>query len=117
MGEGFNSLLKLTFMNSLLEKGTIILEEPESSLHPGFLFILCEAILNNSKDTQFFISTHSIDFIKTLLKVAEWNNKLDDIQVVRMHLQLDTPNQDIEALSGKIAKEEIEEIGRDLRGI
>jgi len=50
MGDGFSSLLKLTFMNSLADEGVIILEEPEVSLHPGFIYILCEAILNNSKE-------------------------------------------------------------------
>ncbi|MDO8871246.1 MAG: AAA family ATPase [Methanoregula sp.] len=117
MGDGFNSLLKLTMMNNLLDNGIIILEEPESSLHPGFLFILSEAILNNSKNSQFFISTHSLDFIKSLLKVAEWNNQLDELQIVRMHTRLDFQNQDIECLSGIEAKEELEEIGIDLRGI
>jgi predicted ATP-dependent endonuclease of OLD family len=117
MGDGFNALLKLTFMNDLLEKGIIILEEPESSLHPGFLFILCEAILNNSKDSQFFISTHSVDFIQTLLKVADWTNKLDTIQIIRMHPRPDIQDSDIETITGETAKEEIEEIGRDLRGI
>lgn len=117
MGDGFNALLKLTFMNNLLEKGIIVLEEPESSLHPGFLSILCEAILNNSQNCQFFISTHSIDFIQTLLKVADWTNKLDAIQIIRMHPRPDIQDSDIEIITGETAKEEMEEIGRDLRGI
>jgi len=117
MGDGFNALLKLTFMNTLLEKGIIVLEEPESSLHPGFLSIFCEAILNNSQNCQFFISTHSIDFIQTLLKVGDWTNKLDAIQIIRMHSRSDIQESDIETITGETAKEEMEEIGRDLRGI
>lgn len=117
MGDGFSSLLKLSFMNNILNSGTIILEEPERTLHPGFLFILCEAILNNSKDSQFFISTHSLDFIKALLKVFDWSNQLDDIQIIRMHSQPDVAEIDIETISGINAKNEIEDIGRDLRGI
>jgi len=117
MGDGFSSLIKLTFMNSLVDGGIIILEEPEVSLHPGFIFILCEAILQNSGESQFFISTHSIDFIQALLKVAKWSDRLDDIQVIRMHSRMDTRTPDIEALTGEEAVVEIKEIGRDLRGI
>ena len=117
MGDGFSSLLKLTFMNSLADEGVIILEEPEVSLHPGFIYILCEAILNNSKESQFFISTHSMDFIRALLKVVRWGGRIDDIQIIRMHTRLEIQSPDIEILNGDDAINEIEEIGRDLRGI
>ncbi len=117
MGDGFNSLLKLTFMNNLIDKGIILLEEPESSLHPGFLSILSEAILANSKESQFFISTHSIDFINNILQIAGWKKQLDDIQIIRMHTRLEIQNPEIELLSGEEAKEQIEDIGIDLRGI
>jgi predicted ATPase len=117
MGDGFKSLLRLSFMNGLLDNGVIILEEPEVSLHPGFLFVLCEAILINLKELQFFISTHSIDFIRIILQIAEWNNLLDEIQIIRMHPQSDGQEIDIEVIEGIEAKDEIEEIGRDLRGI
>jgi AAA15 family ATPase/GTPase len=117
MGDGFSSLLKLTFMNNFLDNGIIILEEPESSLHPGFLYLLCEAMISNSQESQFFISTHSIDFIKTILKVAEWSNQLSNVQIIRMHSQPDGLNLDLEMISGDCAKDEIENIGRDLRGI
>lgn len=117
MGDGFSSLLKLTFMNSLADEGVIILEEPEVSLHPGFIYILCEAILNNSKGSQFFISTHSMDFIRALLKVVKWGGCIEDIQIIRMHTRLEIQSPDIEILNGDEAINEIEEIGRDLRGI
>jgi len=117
MGDGFNQLLKLTFMNALIDKGIILLEEPESSLHPGFLPILCEAILANSKQSTFFITTHSIDFITDILKIAEWNNQLDAVQIIRMHTMSGIQNPELELLSGKEAKEQIEDIGIDLRGI
>jgi AAA15 family ATPase/GTPase len=117
MGDGFCALLKLTLMNDLIDDGIILLEEPEISLHPGFLSILCEAILANSKESQFFITTHSIDFITNILKIAEWNNQLDDVQIIRMHTRLEIQDPDIEILTGKEAKEQIEEIGIDLRGI
>ena len=117
MGDGFSSLLKLTFMNSLADEGVIILEEPEVSLNPGFIYILCEAILNNSKGSQFFISTHSMDFIRALLKVVRWGGRIDDIQIIRMHTRLEIQSPDIEILNGDDAINEIEEIGRDLRGI
>ena len=118
MGDGSNSLLKLTFMNNLLDNGTIILEEPESSLHPGFLFILCEAIMNNSKESQFFISTHSIDFIKTMLKVFEWNNQLDNIQIIKDSI-LDQIFKTLKSkrFRGLAQKMRLRKFGLDLRGI
>ncbi len=117
MGDGFRSLLSLTFMNSLAGEGVIILEEPEASLHPGFMYILCEAILNNSKESQFFISTHSMDFVRALLNVLKWEGQTGDIRIIRMFTGLATQSPDIEILSGDDALNEIEEIGRDLRGI
>lgn len=117
MGDGFSSLLKLTFMNSLAGGGTVILEEPEVSLHPGFIYILCEAILDSSKESQFFISSHSMDFVRALLKVAQWAGRTEDVQIIRMHPMLEVQSLDIEVLSGDEALSAIEEIGRDLRGI
>lgn len=117
MGDGFRSLLSLTFMNSLAGEGVIILEEPEVSLHPGFMYILCEAILKNSKESQFFISTHSMDFVRALLNVLKWEGQTDDIHIIRMFTGLATQSPDIEVLSGDDALNDIEEIGRDLRGI
>jgi len=113
MGDGFISLLKISFLAALAEEGILILEEPEASLHPAFLDIIAEKIVNSSELSQFFISTHSLDFLYSLLKKAEETEKTDGINVVRLHRK----GSDIltEIMDGSEAKIKIDEIGLDLR--
>ena len=58
-----------------------------------------------------------MDFIRALLKVVKWGGRIEDIQIIRMHTRLEIQSPDIEILNGDEAINEIEEIGRDLRGI
>lgn len=115
MGDGFIALLNLSFLITLVEQGAIILEEPEISLHPYFMEIIAEEVVDNSERIQFFISTHSMDFLNALLEYAEKEDKLRDINVVRLHYREDTKNVYAEVLGGITAKDEITEIGTDLR--
>ena len=115
MGDGFISLLRLGFLVALSRRGVIIWEEPENSLHPKFIDILAEAIIHYSKDVQFFIATHSLDLVNYILEKAENNERLKDVNIIRLHYRKDTKNIEVETLNGKEAKEEIDEIGADLR--
>lgn len=115
MGDGFITLLKLSFLVSLAEKGVIILEEPEVSLHPAFLDIIAEEIVNNSDSVQFFISTHSLDFLYSALERAEEKGKLNEINVIRLHRKRAEDTILVEILDGREAKRKIDEIGLDLR--
>lgn len=115
MGDGFIALLKLSFLISLAEKGVIILEEPEVSLHPAFLDIIAEEIINNSDSVQFFISTHSLDFLYSALERAEEKGKLNEINVIRLHRKRAEDTILVEILDGREAKRKIDEIGLDLR--
>jgi len=58
-----------------------------------------------------------MDFIRALLKVVKWGGRIEDIQIIRMHTRLEIQSPDIEILNGDEGINEIEEIGRDLRGI
>lgn len=113
MGDGFIALLKLIFLIALGENGVIIFEEPEISLHPAFLDILGEEIMNNYDKAQFFITTHNIDLLFSILNEADRRNLLEMINVIRMHRK----GADIlaEMMDGKEAQTKIEEIGLDLR--
>lgn len=117
MGDGFKSMLKIIYLSVLAKKGVITLEEPEVSLHPGYIEMLADAILFCSNNTQFFISTHSKDLIESLLDVAQHHACLDSVQVIKMHPRLDTHVIEAEVLSGVEALEDIETINADLRGI
>ncbi len=115
MGEGFITLLCLSFLAGLAQKGVILWEEPEISLHPKFLEILGEEIVSYSDTTQFFISTHSLDLLTSILEKAEEQDKLSRVNVIRLHYRDDIKSVHAEVLSGAEAKEEIDEIGTDLR--
>jgi predicted ATP-dependent endonuclease of OLD family len=116
MGEGFKSLLTLTFDRFLLEDGILLLEEPEMTLHPRFIRIFAEEILSQSSNLQFFISTHSMDLISNILEIGERTNKLDDIQIIRT-IKINKTNEiNTEILEGSVAKNDLDDIEIDLRG-
>ncbi|MDH5402910.1 MAG: ATP-binding protein [Candidatus Heimdallarchaeota archaeon] len=115
MGDGFITLIKLGFLFGLVEKGTIILEEPEQYMHPGYLDILAEFIIENSKWVKFYFSTHSHDLIRSLLIWSERKNRLSKIQILKMDLRIDS-SIGYEIIKGTDALEELETIKTDLRG-
>lgn len=115
MGEGFKSLLKHSFMTALIKNGVIIFEEPEITMHPGYLGVFADEIVNNSKDYQIFISTHSLELLKYILNYAKNSDRLEEINIIRLS-RYTTGYIEREVMSGKDAKEEVEEINVDLRG-
>lgn len=63
-GLGLRDLLVILYFSFASEHEVILLEEPESHLHPDFQRKLINAIREKS-DKQFFISTHSNVFLST----------------------------------------------------
>ena len=117
MGEGFKSLLVLAFERCLLEEGILLIEEIEITLHPGYIRMLVEEILSHSSNLQFFISTHSMDLISNLLEIGDRLGKLEDIQIIRT-IKINNSNEiNTEILNGTIAKQNVDDIAIDLRGI
>lgn len=117
MGDGLKSILKTVYLSVLAKNGIIVLEEPEVSLHPGYIEMLADSILSCSRKTQFFVSTHSEDLIESLLKLASINGCVDAVQVIIMHNRIDIHASEAEALSGSEALDDIETINADLRGV
>ena len=115
MGAGFKSLLKLSFMAPFAKDGVVIFEEPEISLHPGYFDILAREIVSNSKNSQFFISTHSLELVKYIIKNAKKVDELESVNIIKLR-RLSDGYIDREILSGVDAKEEMESIETDLRG-
>ncbi|MBP1909797.1 AAA family ATPase [Methanolobus bombayensis] len=115
MGDGFNSLLINSFITTLIEKGVVLFEEPEISMHPGYLGVFAKEIVDNSKNHQIFLSTHSMELIKYILDSAEKSNILDEINIVKLS-RFSNGFIEREIINGTYAKEEIEEINTDLRG-
>jgi len=117
MGDGLKSILKVVYLSVLAKNGVIVLEEPEMSLHPGYIEMLSDSILFCSKNTQFFISTHSRDLIESILELADYNGCIDAIQIVKMHNRTDIHAIEAEVVSGREAIKDIETINADLRGV
>jgi predicted ATPase len=67
-GDGIQSLLRLALELASLPGGLVLLEEPELHQHPGALRQSARAILAAvRRDIQVILTTHSLDFIDSLL--------------------------------------------------
>ena len=115
MGDGFKALLKLSFMAPLIKDGIVLFEEPEASMHPGYLDILAREIILSSEYSQIFIATHSLELIEYLLEKAEKSGKIESVKMLRLR-RLSDGYIEREICSGKEAAEEMETIKTDLRG-
>ena len=115
MGDGFKALLKLSFMAPLIKDGIVLFEEPEASMHPGYLDILAREIVSSSEYSQIFIATHSLELIEYLLEKAEKSGKIESVKMLRLR-RLSDGHIEREICSGKEAAEEMETIKTDLRG-
>lgn len=117
MGDGFIALIEILALNTLVKNGMVIMEEPENNLHPGFIDIFSEQIINDTSKNQYFISTHSTDLIETTLQRAKFQDKLDEIKLIILHKHMHLSYPVAEEMSGEEAFEEIDTIHSDLRGI
>ena len=115
MGDGFKALIKLSFMAPLVKNGVVIFEEPEVSMHPAYVDILASEIVINSENSQFFITTHSLEVMKSIIEKAVQFDKIDSIKIIKMN-RLSEGYIEREILSGIEAKEEMDIIETDLRG-
>ena len=116
MGDGFKELLRLSFILALAKGGTVLLEEPETSLHPGFLDIIAETIVKSSEHTQIFLTTHNLELLYKILEKSAELEKIDELDVIRMYRKrYKSEKVFIESISGNDAMERIDKIGEDLR--
>jgi len=116
MGQGLISLIRMILLNSLVSEGVILIEEPESALHPGYIEVFVEEIIGHSNN-QLFLTTHSLNLIESILEIGKAKECLDDIQIIRLYNRNDIKGTLSETINGTDALYEIEEIGTDLRGI
>jgi len=116
MGDGFREILRLALVVSIprREHGLLILlEEPERHLHPGYIELVTDYIAKvaNERRAQFFISTHSSEFIESLVDKATRVTR-----VFRMYREFDGKIS-CEQFTGFESKKLLTEIKEDLRGI
>lgn len=114
MGDGFRAKLAILSAISTVEKGVVLMEEPETRLHPGYMSSVVSEIGKTAAlgNLQFIVSTHSLEFLELML---EANAEL--VNIVRMYRLEDSAEIDYEVLAGKEALEDRRELELDLRGI
>ncbi len=84
MGDGFVNMVRLAASHSFVEHGVVIVEEPETAMHPGYLALyakmLIDFVANGAR--QVVLSTHSLELIDYVLEFAKRRDLLDRVNVV-----------------------------------
>ncbi|HOJ86542.1 MAG TPA: AAA family ATPase [Elusimicrobiales bacterium] len=124
LGDGLKSFTKMLYIyfDDKTKKNVILMDEPDSHMHPGYLKEFIKLIIKWSmlERVQFFIATHSSDLIDLLLS-QEFDEKSKkylekELNVIRL---FKTKN-DIDLISTYTysdAVESINDLFLDLRGI
>jgi AAA15 family ATPase/GTPase len=123
MGDGFIALVNLLgglIMNP--KTSVVVIEEPERDLHPGYIEQFTKYLVQISKELgiQFFITTHSADFIKELFRLGALNTDISEfikkeLSVIRISK---TKNSTLSSIKKfQEASIEVNDLELDLRGI
>lgn len=98
-GDGFRYAFSILTIASQMKDTALLLEEPEVHQHEGALKPLFEALLKfaTNNKLQVFISTHSLDVIKTLTQLYE------DVKVYHVSLT-EEDELKVRSISGTDAK-------------
>lgn len=107
-GDGFISLLSLIDVVNDAKGGILLIEEPENHMHPGYLRIFVEQIIEFAKkfDVQIFMTSHSYDLIDELCSFPDTDEEKNMVQISRVvvrngehELYNYTPDKAIEEMS------------------
>jgi AAA15 family ATPase/GTPase len=80
-GDGFKQFLRICLLSE--DKEILLLDEPTSFMHPGYIYSFVDYIYNISKEKQIFITTHDIDLIEEILNLYRYRN-FDDILLLEL---------------------------------
>lgn len=85
-GDGFVALLNAVRYILKAKNGILIIEEPENHLHPRYVDIFVENLFEYCKklNVQVFMSTHSLDLIRSALKHPETDEEKEMLLISKM---------------------------------
>ena len=114
-GDGFKMFLKICLFSYSHDKNILLLDEPTSFMHPGYVYPFVKYLQEISKEKQIFITTHDIDLIEELLNLYKYGN-FDDILFIRT-LRNDKDNVILETYTPDQVIQKFEDVKLDLRGM
>ncbi len=84
MGDGFVNIVRLATSHSFVERGVVIVEEPETAMHAGYLALYAKMLVDfvAGSARQVVLSTHSLELIDYVLEFAEQKGLLNRVNVV-----------------------------------
>lgn len=122
LGDGIQSIIGFLwkFLDKIDNK-IVLFDEPETHMHPGYLKQLINFIIDFSQEMniQFFIVTHSPDFLDIIFSEDLEKERIDYIKSELNILKMDKINEETgaECFNYKEAKETREKLYMDLRGV
>ncbi len=118
MGDGFKTIVGILwqFVGEEDVSDVVLMEEPENHMHPGYVGELVPFLVDvaREEDVQLFISTHNVDFI------SEFFAELPDDQreFLESEFRLVQMTETVpKTFDYADAKEQVEDLHLDLRGI
>lgn len=125
LGDGFKAMIRLLWelSSDKINKSILLLDEPETHMHPGYIKELIKFIINFSKklDIQVFITTHSPDILDILLSTDDLEEEeqkylKDELRIFRMN-KIEESISMVGAFDYEQAKETKKDLLLDLRGV
>lgn len=119
MGDGFKAIVGLlwTLLDSDSEHNIVLLEEPGSHMHPGYIRELVYFLvgLARTEDIQLFVTTHNNDFISDFFGENLTDEERAFLEEEFTLVQLQDDAADV--MSYTEAEEQLTELHLDLRGL
>jgi AAA15 family ATPase/GTPase len=86
-GDGIRLLLRMTFHLAALPGAAVLLEEPETHMHPGAIRQVATAIFGAvRRGVQVILTTHSLELVDALLETST-ESELDLMSIYRLRLK------------------------------
>lgn len=118
MGDGFKTIVGILwqFLGEEEISDVVLMEEPENNMHPGYVSELVPFLIKMAReeDVQLFLTTHNVDFISEFF--AEFPEETQEYLESEFRLIQMTETVP-KTFDYDAAKEQVEDLHLDLRGI